>query len=161
MRQGEKRKGPFVEAFIPRASLLSHEWTSPCCLVPYDERICAARCLNWPTVRFRPALRSVNSRVACVVIGNHWHAWWCRHTDTARSVGRDETNITAKSFRRRAQTVSIGFKSPLPGGNRTDVRPAFRYLEGLSRKRSLSCQILERGGGFVSTASMAALSLGF
>ena len=51
-------------------------------------------------------------------------------------------SCTARSRRRRAHTVSIGFKSPLFGGNFTDVMPCFLYTSGWFKNVSLSCHTL-------------------
>ena len=52
-----------------------------------------------------------------------------------------------KSIRKRAQTVSIGFRSPLQGGKLTDCRPFLRQTGGFKRKPSLSCQIFDKAPG--------------
>ena len=60
---------------------------------------------------------------------------------------RSSISRMLKSRRRRADTVLMGFKSPLHGGNRTDCKPCLRYTAGLIRKLSLSCHIFEDAPG--------------
>ena len=49
---------------------------------------------------------------------------------TQRPACKSSISCTAKSRRRRAHTVSIGSRSPLFGGNFTDVMPCFLYTAG-------------------------------
>ena len=49
---------------------------------------------------------------------------------TKRPACKSSISCMAKSRRRRAHTVSIGFRSPLFGGNFTDVMPCFLFTAG-------------------------------
>ena len=67
----------------------------------------------------------------------------CRYWVTVLCLPACKSSISRlfKSARKRAQTASIGFESPLQGGKRTDCMPFLRQTCGFKRNPSLSCHL--------------------